>query len=233
MNGVGITFWKQLIIPIWQFVQFVSPSLKFPIKLEVCTYFLWGLITMTSPYLREKRKSSDLVLWQNPLHPQKNIQKATGEHIHATKNFDNTTIAEWLRTGSWGNDSQPTAVVKPVNEIPTLPLTKGFKVKHNDIIPHIRFILTSFLWFSDDTSGVVRRFFINRLYRGCSRDTGWLVVTDAQRTRKCDVDKVTKATVFFSVSDTFSTYTGMYAVKCKISFAWLWLIVVITSECYR
>ena len=34
-----------------------------------------------------------------------------------------TTIADRLRTVSWGNDSHPTGVVKPVNGIPTLPLT--------------------------------------------------------------------------------------------------------------
>ena len=51
------------------------------------------------------------------------IQKATWKHKNATKNFDYTTIAEWLRTVSWSNDSPPTSVVKPVNRIPTLPLT--------------------------------------------------------------------------------------------------------------
>ena len=41
----------------------------------------------------------------------------------ATKNFDYTMIADRLRTVSWGNDSHPAVVVKPVNGIPTLPLT--------------------------------------------------------------------------------------------------------------
>ena len=31
---------------------------------------------------------------------------------NATKNFDYTTIADWLRTVSWGNDSHPAGVVK-------------------------------------------------------------------------------------------------------------------------
>ena len=39
------------------------------------------------------------------------------------QNFDYTTIADRLRTVSWGNHSHTTGVVKPVNGIPTLPLT--------------------------------------------------------------------------------------------------------------
>ena len=51
------------------------------------------------------------------------IQKATWKHEDDTKNFDYTTIADRLRTVSWGNDSHPTGVVKPVYGIPTFPLT--------------------------------------------------------------------------------------------------------------
>ena len=51
------------------------------------------------------------------------IQKVTWQHINATKNFDYTTIADRLRTVSWGNDSHQTGVVKPVYVIPTFPLT--------------------------------------------------------------------------------------------------------------
>ena len=35
----------------------------------------------------------------------------------ATKNFDNTTIADRLRMVSWSNSSHPTGVVKPVKSI--------------------------------------------------------------------------------------------------------------------
>ena len=42
---------------------------------------------------------------------------------NATKNFDYTTIADRLRTVSWGNDSHPAGVVKPVYGIPTFQLT--------------------------------------------------------------------------------------------------------------
>ena len=51
------------------------------------------------------------------------IQKATWQHKNATKNFDYTTIGDRLRTVSWGNDSQPTGVVKQVYGIPAFLLT--------------------------------------------------------------------------------------------------------------
>ncbi|KAK3102210.1 hypothetical protein FSP39_009614, partial [Pinctada imbricata] len=60
----------------------------------------------------------------------------------------------------------------------------------------------------DDTSGVVRRFFINRRYAGCAGDNGWLVVTDANKPTKCDVDKVTVATVFYSTKNAYDMYNN-------------------------
>ena len=73
---------------------------------------------------KKKRKRSYSVIWQKPPHRQNtSIQKATWQHKNATKSFDYTTIAVRLRTVSWGNDSHLTGVVKPVNGIPTLPLT--------------------------------------------------------------------------------------------------------------
>ena len=57
---------------------------------------------------QKKRKRSDSVLWQKPLYHQK-IEKSSD----ATKHFDYTTIADWLGTVSWSNDSHPTGVVKP------------------------------------------------------------------------------------------------------------------------
>ena len=41
----------------------------------------------------------------------------------AAINFDNTTIADRLKTVSWSNNSHPTGVVKPIYERSTLPLT--------------------------------------------------------------------------------------------------------------
>ena len=80
----------------------------------------------------EKRKISDSVQWQKPLYLQK-IQKAMRQHKNVTKNFDYSTIANRLRTVSWGNDSHPTGVVKPVNGIPTFPLTANVLSKgHNE-----------------------------------------------------------------------------------------------------
>ena len=55
--------------------------------------------------------------------PSKKSKKATWQHKNATKNFDYTTIADRLGTVSWGNDSHPNGVVKPVYGIATFPLT--------------------------------------------------------------------------------------------------------------
>ena len=55
--------------------------------------------------------------------PTEKSKKQRDNTENATKNFDYTTIADRLRTVSWGNDSHPAGVVKPVNGIPTLPLT--------------------------------------------------------------------------------------------------------------
>ena len=60
------------------------------------------------------RKRSDSVLWQKPLHPQKNPKKQRDNIQKATKNFDYTTIVDQLRTVSWSNSSHPTGVVKPI-----------------------------------------------------------------------------------------------------------------------
>ena len=55
--------------------------------------------------------------------PTEKIQKATWQHKNPTKNFDYTTIADRLRTVCWSSNSHTTAVVKPVNERSTFPLT--------------------------------------------------------------------------------------------------------------
>ena len=74
-------------------------------------------------YYKWKRKRSNPVLWQKTLIPTEKSKKQRDNTKNATKNFDFTTIADRLMTVSWGNDSRPTGVVKPVNGIPTLPLT--------------------------------------------------------------------------------------------------------------
>ena len=66
-------------------------------------------------------------IWLSPmteaLTPTEKSKKQRDNTKNATKNFDYTTIADRLRTVSWGNDSHPAGVVKPVYGIPTFPLT--------------------------------------------------------------------------------------------------------------
>ena len=62
--------------------------------------------------IKRKRKRSDPVLWQKALHPQISKTQRNNQR-NATKNFDYRTIANWPRTVSLGNDSNPTGVVKP------------------------------------------------------------------------------------------------------------------------
>ena len=70
---------------------------------------------------KKKRKRSDSVLLQKPLHPKK--WKTQRDNVKRHKNFDYTTIADRLRTVSLSNDSNPTGVVKPVYGIRTFPKT--------------------------------------------------------------------------------------------------------------
>ena len=46
------------------------------------------------------------------LTPTEKSKKQRDNTKNATKNFDYTTIADRLRTVSWGNDSHPAGVVK-------------------------------------------------------------------------------------------------------------------------
>ena len=72
-----------------------------------------------------RQKETDLTqsyMYDKSPYTYRKIQKATWQHKNATKNFDYTTIADRLRTVSWGNDSHPTGGVKPVYGIPTFPL---------------------------------------------------------------------------------------------------------------
>ena len=74
-------------------------------------------------FLEKKEK-----IWLSPMtkaHTRREKSKKQRDNTKTppTKNFDYTTIADRLRTVSWGNDSHPTGVVKPVYGIPTFPLT--------------------------------------------------------------------------------------------------------------
>ena len=66
-------------------------------------------------------------IWLSPMTKAPTpTEKSKTQHDNtknATKYFDYTTIADRLRTVSWGNSSHPTGVVKPVYERSTFPLT--------------------------------------------------------------------------------------------------------------
>ena len=68
---------------------------------------------LSFPHMKRKRKTSDSVLWQKPLHPQKNKKSnaTTQEHHQRLWQLSDTTIANRLRTVSSRNESQPTGVV--------------------------------------------------------------------------------------------------------------------------
>ena len=72
--------------------------------------------------------------------PTEKSKKQRDNTKNATKNIYYTTIAESLRTVSWGSDSHPTGVVKPVYWIPTFPLTakakKQGRLWQNRLKPH-------------------------------------------------------------------------------------------------
>ena len=50
------------------------------------------------------------------------IENSKTQRLNATKNFNNTMIADRLRTVSWSDDNRPTGEVKPTYGIPTFPL---------------------------------------------------------------------------------------------------------------
>ena len=65
-----------------------------------------------------KEKNEEIWLSSVTKANRKMKQKKLTTH-NASKNFDYTTIAVWLWTVSWSNDSHPTGVVKPVYGILT------------------------------------------------------------------------------------------------------------------
>ena len=71
-------------------------------------------------FIREKGSDLTQSYDKNPFTDRK---KKMWDHKNATKIFDYTTIADRIRTVSWGNDSHLTGVVKPVYGNPTFPLT--------------------------------------------------------------------------------------------------------------
>ena len=70
-----------------------------------------------------KRKGE---IWLSPMTKTPSpIQKSKKQSVNTktTENFDYTTIVDRFRVVSWGNDSHPTGVAKPVYGITTFPLT--------------------------------------------------------------------------------------------------------------
>ena len=97
---------------------------------QPCRVFTRLFTLNTSWYFRHfalkrwSEKGRDLTQsYDKSPYTNRKIQIASWQHKNATKNFDYTTIADRLRTVSWGNDSHPTGVVKPVYGIPTFQLT--------------------------------------------------------------------------------------------------------------
>ena len=73
--------------------------------------------------VKRKRKGSDSVLWQKPLHQQGKSDNTN----NATKKFDNIAVADRLRTVSWSNYSHSTGVVNLVYG-PNLPTPRNNRV---------------------------------------------------------------------------------------------------------
>ena len=73
--------------------QHLFIPLKFGVRTVLC---LNQTLNEVPVFIREKRKRSDLVIWQKPLLHRK-IPKQHDNIKHATKNFDYITIADRLR----------------------------------------------------------------------------------------------------------------------------------------
>ena len=71
--------------------------------------------------VREKGRDLTQSYDKRPYTDRKSKKQRDNTKRH--QNFDYTMIADRLRTASWGNDGYPTGVVKPVDGIPTFPLT--------------------------------------------------------------------------------------------------------------
>ena len=76
--------------------------------------------------IKGKRKISDSVLSQKPVHERK-IQNHQSDTT--ITNFDKmyTTIADRLRTVNWSKDSDPTGIVKPMYGLPLFKLPTNRK----------------------------------------------------------------------------------------------------------
>ena len=87
-------------------------------------FFECGNLSMTLHALKVREKGRDLTQsYDKSPYTNRRIQNATLQHKNDTKNFNYTTIADRLRMVIWGNNSDPTDVVKSIYGILTFPLT--------------------------------------------------------------------------------------------------------------
>ena len=94
-SGKTVTVFKKIFVVVCCIFTFtIDAYLRIKVKR------LWK-VNMFRPFLKRKDRRSDPVLWQKP--PYYHKMKVRGEHKDATKNFDNTAIADRLRTVSWNN----------------------------------------------------------------------------------------------------------------------------------
>ena len=80
--------------------------------------------------VREKGRDLTQSYYKSP-YTHRKTQLVTWQNTNSTKKFDNTTIADRLRTVSLSNDRDQTGVVKPVNGIPTFTRTAKYVLSKN------------------------------------------------------------------------------------------------------
>ena len=97
------------------FIGILSYTVPIFIIATIYTEYIW-------PQTKLKEKGRDLTQSHDKSpYTNRKIQKAKWQHKSAIKNYDYTTIADWLRTVNLSDDSHLTGVVKPVYGIPTIP----------------------------------------------------------------------------------------------------------------
>ena len=116
--GIGV-----FVIGLSEISFFFSQYIYSPLSVCpcVCSHSVRAITSYPLVWSGEEERDLTQSYDKSP-YTHRKIQKATWQHKNATKNFGYSTIVDRLRTLSWGNDSHPTGVVKPVYGIPTFPL---------------------------------------------------------------------------------------------------------------
>ena len=98
----------------WRIIQ-VHDSCEFSWKWPYVHIDGHGFVAFEPDDIKLKRKKE---IWLGPMakgpYNLRKLQKANWQHKNATKNFDNTTIADRLATVSWSNNSHSTGVINRV-----------------------------------------------------------------------------------------------------------------------